>query len=272
MAVAFAASLAVASKQIFRVELRAGPDGRRQVRHFLNPSNVGITVTLLLFPSVGIAPPYHFTENTSGPADWILPLIIIGSGTYLNIRATGRIPLIFAWVAAFAFQALVRSTIHGTPWNAGLMPITGFAFILFTFYMITDPATTPTKTVRQILFGCAVAFAYAVLMECHIVFGLFYALTLITAGRGAFIYLQGRAIAHEFVKDRTTRLLSHLRGQAFAATKDSGAGVADRWVSRAARPGFGSEYPDLARTTKGASDAVLPLTTNVGPTSSIRGS
>ena len=42
-----AASLAVASKQIFRVELRAGPDGRRQVRHFLNPSNVGITVIVL---------------------------------------------------------------------------------------------------------------------------------------------------------------------------------------------------------------------------------
>src|SRR5207253_9631802 len=100
--VAFAASLAVASKQIFRVELRAGPDGRRQVRHFLNPSNVGITVTLLLFPSVGIAPPYQFTENTSGIVDWVLPLIILGTGSYPNARATGRIPLILASVTAFA--------------------------------------------------------------------------------------------------------------------------------------------------------------------------
>ena len=102
-------------------------------------------MTLLLFPLVGIAPPYQFTENTSGWVDWALPLIIIGTGSYLNIKATGRIPLIVAWVTAFAAQALVRSAIHGTPWNAGLMPMTGFAFILFTFYMITDPATSPAK-------------------------------------------------------------------------------------------------------------------------------
>ena len=52
----------------------------------------GISVTLLLFPTVGIAPPYQFTENTSGVVDWILPLIIICTGSYLNTKADGRIP------------------------------------------------------------------------------------------------------------------------------------------------------------------------------------
>ena len=33
------------------------------MRHFMNPSNFGITVTLLAFSWVNIAPPYHFTEN-----------------------------------------------------------------------------------------------------------------------------------------------------------------------------------------------------------------
>src|SRR5262249_38063150 len=193
--VAFAASLAVASKYFFRVAVGRAPDGRPMTRHVLNPSNFGITVTLLLFPLVGIAPPYQFSENTSGWVDWALPLIIIGTGSYLNIKATGRIPLIFAWVTAFAAQALVRSAIHGTPWNAGLMPMIGFAFILFTFYMITDPATSPAKPLRQVAFGCAVALGYAAFMELHIVFGLFYALTIVTALRGTSLALRNRLLA-----------------------------------------------------------------------------
>jgi hypothetical protein len=193
--IAFAASLAVASKYFFRVVCGSHAHGHATTRHVLNPSNFGITMTLLLFPLVGIAPPYQFTENTSGWVDWALPLIIIGTGSYLNLKATGRIPLILAWVTAFAAQALVRSAIHGTPWNAGLMPMIGFAFILFTFYMITDPATSPAKPLRQVAFGCAVALGYAAFMELHIVFGLFYALTAVTAARGISLALRNRYLA-----------------------------------------------------------------------------
>lgn len=196
--IAFTASLAVASKYILRVEVGPGPDGRWSSRHVLNPSNFGITAVLLLFPTVGIAPPYQFTENTSGMVDWLLPLIIIGSGSYLNYTATGRIPLILSWVAAFALLALARSAINGTPWNAGLMPMTGFAFILFTFYMITDPATSPASTRGQIAFACAVAFGYSIFMELHIVFGMFYALTIVTAMRGLCLYVHSRLLRAGF--------------------------------------------------------------------------
>jgi hypothetical protein len=187
-AIAFAAATAMASKYVFRIAVSSGP-GQPKLRHFLNPSNFGITVTLLLFPTVGIAPPYQFTENTSGIIDWILPLIVICTGSYLNIKATGRIPLIVAWVSAFAAQAILRSIFHGTPPVAGLLPMTGFAFILFTFYMITDPATSPSRTKGQIGFAVAVASFYALFIELHVVFGLFYALTIVTAARGALISL-----------------------------------------------------------------------------------
>jgi len=190
-AVAFAASVAMTSKYIVRVALDVGRDGRPVVRHVLNPSNFGITATLLLFPSVGIAPPYQFTENTWGAVDWLLPLAVIGTGSYLNTKATGRIPLILAWVCAFAAQAVLRATLYGMPLAAGLLPMTGFAFILFTFYMITDPATSPAGTQSQIAFAIGVAASYALFMELHVVFGLFYALTLATAGRGAWIACTG---------------------------------------------------------------------------------
>ena len=72
--IAFAAALAVGSKTLIRVPVGRG------VRHCLNPSNAGIACTLLLFPWVGIAPPYQFTENLGGVGDWLLPMVIVLSG------------------------------------------------------------------------------------------------------------------------------------------------------------------------------------------------
>ena len=180
--VAFAAATAVASKAIFRA-----PAGRGY-RHLFNPSNFGITVTLLLFPWVGIAPPYQFTERIFGAGDYILPAAIILTGSFLNIRFTRKIPLILTWVSCFALQALVRSFITGGPALSPLMPMTGVAFIVFTFYMVTDPATTPSSWKGQIFFGASVAATYGLLLMGHIVFGLFFSLTIVTAIRGLGLY------------------------------------------------------------------------------------
>jgi hypothetical protein len=187
MPTAFAAAAAIASKAV----LRAPVGGTRL--HFFNPSNFGITATLLLFPWVGIAPPYHFTENLTGAADWILPGFIVLSGSFLNWRFTHRLPLIGAWLSGFALQAWLRSAVHGTPLAAALLPMTGVAFILFTFYMITDPATTPNAWRSQVAFGGAVAATYGLLLTEHVVFGLFFGLTIVCCARGSVLY--ARALA-----------------------------------------------------------------------------
>lgn len=184
MPIAFAAAVAIASKALFRVPVNQGS------RHFFNPSNFGITATLLLFPWVGIAPPYQFTENLTGWADWILPLLIICTGTFLNARFTRKLPLITGWVGGFMLQAVIRSYIFGTPLIPALLPMTGVAFVLFTFYMVTDPGTTPSHPYNQFIFGTSVAASYGVLMTCHIVFGMFFGLTLICLLRGLSIYAQ----------------------------------------------------------------------------------
>jgi hypothetical protein len=180
--VAFAAAMAIASKALFRVPSPRGS------HHFLNPSNFGITVTLLLFPDVGIAPPYQFTEYLRGPADIILPLVIIGTGSLLNGKFTHKLPLIGGWLAAFALQAVVRSYLFETSVVSALLPMTGMAFVLFTFYMVTDPATSPAAPRSQVAFGAAVAMTYGALVGVHIVFGLFFALTIVTAVRGAYLF------------------------------------------------------------------------------------
>jgi Na+-translocating ferredoxin:NAD+ oxidoreductase RnfD subunit len=187
--VAFAGVVAIASKSIIRVAINGSS------RHVLNPSNFGITTTLLLFPWVGIAPPYQFTENVSGFGDWLIPGIIVVSGSFLNARFTRRLPLVISWLTTFAAQAVARSAIFDTPVTAALLPMTGLAFLLYTFYMVTDPATTPARPAAQIAFGAAVAIVYAQLMLLHVVFGLFFALTIVCVGRGLALY--ARSVAAE---------------------------------------------------------------------------
>lgn len=180
--VAFAVAVALCSKHVLRAQVGRG------TRHFFNPSNFGITVTLLLFPWVGIAPPYQFTENLTGAGDWILPAVIVSSGTFLNARFTHRLPLIAAWLAGFLVQAAARSIFLETPLASALLPMTGVAFILYTFYMVTDPATTPVGRREQVLFGAGVAAVYGLLLVFHVVFGLFFALTIICACRGVGLH------------------------------------------------------------------------------------
>jgi enediyne biosynthesis protein E5 len=182
--IAFATALGVGSKTLIRVPVAGG-----RVRHYLNPSNTGIALTLILFPWVGIAPPYQFTENLDGVGDLLLPGVIVLSGTFLNTRFTGRMPLILAWLGGFVLQAALRSFVQGTPMVAAVLPVTGMAFLLFTFYMATDPATTPSGTLGQLAFGGSLAAAYGVLMASHVVFGLFFSLLIVCSIRGLGLVL-----------------------------------------------------------------------------------
>jgi len=183
--VAFATSVAIGSKVLFRQPARSGGG-----RHFYNPSNFGITVTLLLFSWVGIAPPYQFTENLDRIGDWLLPTFIICSGTFLNYRFTKRLPLIGAWLIGFVVQAAIRNLVFDAPLVANLLPMTGVAFILYTFYMVTDPATTPKGLLQQVVFGFSVAAVYGILLTVHVVFGLFFSLSIVCTIRGRFLYAQ----------------------------------------------------------------------------------
>lgn len=194
--IAFAVTAAIGSKYLFRV----GTNGAQ--RHFFNPSNLGITATLLAFPWVGIAQPYMFTENLTGGWDWFLPALIVCSGSFLNGMFTKKLPLIGGWLGVFILQAAVRHLLLGNLFLPSLNPMTGVAFLLFTFYMVTDPATTPVTARGQVAFGAAVAAAYGALMALHVVFGLFFGLSVVCAGRGALLYLRALAAQRAEAKAR----------------------------------------------------------------------
>ena len=184
--VIFAVALSIGSKVLLRA-----PVGNDHTQHVFNPSNFGVAATLLLFPEVGFAPPYHFTENITGLWDWALPMIVLLTGIVVHGLFTGRLPLVGAWIVGFIIQGLVRAKIFGSPLFVPLMPMTSAAFIVFTLYMIPDPATTPLKPSRQALFGLAVAMVYAISQVLHIVFGLFFALVVVCAIRGSALHWHG---------------------------------------------------------------------------------
>lgn len=176
--VVFAEAVAIASKYVIRVRINGRP------RHVLNPSNTGLAVTFLLFPSVGMLAPYMFTENYGYPVDFIVPAVVLLAGTMLNAQLTGRMPLILAWVGGFAAQAVLRGVLQPDMAVLGeLSAVTGTAFILYTNYMITDPGTTPVSRRSQVGFGLATAAVYALLIDLHVVYAIFWSLTLVCLGR-----------------------------------------------------------------------------------------
>jgi hypothetical protein len=197
--VMFAVIISVSQKHFLRAPIKG------RFRHFMNPSNFGISVSLLLFGSwVSIAPPYQFTEWANSYWRIMIPLIILTSGTVLNAMLTRKIPLIVGWMGAFMIQAFLRHLLWGVQLNTALSAMTGVAFVLFTNYMITDPGTSPSSPRAQFMFGSSVAIVYAFLMEFNIVYTLFFATSIVCAFRGIgwwVAYLRKRRLERSVVPE-----------------------------------------------------------------------
>jgi enediyne biosynthesis protein E5 len=216
--VLFGVVVAIVQKAIFRAPIRG------RMRHFMNPSNFGITAVLLAFPWVNIAPPYHFTENVPGIFRMLIPMLILTAGTVLNAMLTKKVPLIMGWVGAFVLQALVRHWIFDVALLSALGVMTGVAFVLFTNYMITDPGTTPVTFRSQFVFGASVATVYGVLMAFNVVYTLFFAVTVVCLARGL-----GWWVAYAVARRRERlelrapdRLLDEIEPEAVPALAGSG--------------------------------------------------
>ncbi|MGA4846720.1 enediyne biosynthesis protein [Streptomyces sp. G5(2025)] len=177
--VVFGVIVGVSGKYI----LQAPITGR--MRHYMNPSNFGIAVTLVVFSSwVAVAPPYQFTAEANSFFRIMIVVIMLTAGTILNTALTKRTALIVGWLGGFAIQAFLRHWIWDVSLFSALGTMTGVPFILFTNYMISDPGTTPTKSRAQFVFGGSVAMVYGVLMVGNVVYTLFFATAVVCGVRG----------------------------------------------------------------------------------------
>ena len=118
-------------------------------KHFFNPTNFGVAILLLL--GIGsITPGYQWGGGTT--ALWIA--LSMGGMTLFRVK---RLVLIFSFLGFFVLSAMALILLfHETP-SLALGYMTGAPFQLFTFFMLPDPRTTPTKPAGQVAFAASVA-------------------------------------------------------------------------------------------------------------------
>jgi hypothetical protein len=185
LVMAFAVTVGIGSKYVLRVP----QNGRLQ--HFMNPSNFAIALVLVMFQWTGILP-WAYTINLHGAWDYIVPLIIVGLGMRLNLLFTGRIPTVASWLVTFIALGVLRAWLFDAPIWSQLVVLTGIPMVLFTFYMITDPQTSPAPMRSQIMFGGSIAVAYSALLMLHVQYTMFYSVTAVCFTRGMWLWAMSR--------------------------------------------------------------------------------
>jgi hypothetical protein len=153
--------------------------------HVFNPTNFAL-VALLLFSGghVAVAPAYQWGGNM-----W-MPLAVLVLGLYI-MKRVGRLPMVLAFWAVYVAGALLRAQLTHMPTVITLWAtVSGGAFMLFSFFMITDPKTSPGSTRGMILFGAGIGLVDIWLQLSTAVFSLFYALFIVTLARGLWLAFQ----------------------------------------------------------------------------------
>jgi enediyne biosynthesis protein E5 len=160
------AVLAIASKFILRF------DGK----HIFNPGNFGIAA-MLLFTDVAWISPAQWGSKT-----WAAFLFICLACLVLS-RAR-RADIAIAFLGSYIAILLARALYLGDPLAIPMKQMQSGAPLLFTFFMITDPKTTPDRRSARVLFAVLVAAAGAWLQFAHympqgLIYALFFASPLV---------------------------------------------------------------------------------------------
>jgi len=123
--------------------------------HFFNPSACALVLVTLLSSQAYIS-----------PGQWgalgLAAFAVTGMGLLVVTRAQ-RLDVALAFLLSFAAIVLVRGWVLGDPNAIALHQLQSGALLLFTFFMITDPKTTPQNRAGRVVFGISVAAVAAVL-------------------------------------------------------------------------------------------------------------
>jgi hypothetical protein len=141
-----AATLTIGSKFVLRV---GG-------KHFVNPTNFGIVATVWATGAAWVSP-----GQWGAPA--VLGFLVVVSGAVVAHRAL-RSDVTAAFLAAYAGLLLLRALWLGDPLAIPLHQLGSGALLLFAFFMISDPRSTPDSRLGRVVFGVAVA-ALAVFLQ-----------------------------------------------------------------------------------------------------------
>lgn len=153
--------------------------------HVYNPTNLALIILIFATGgSVAIAPAYQWGGS------WQIVAFVFVLGSVICWRAK-KLPLVLAFGVTWALGALLRAHISHMPAEITLYAqLSGGAFWLFIFFMITDPKTSPPLWRGQLAFGGAVGAVDIWLQLNTAVFSVFYALFIVCSARALFFMAQ----------------------------------------------------------------------------------
>jgi enediyne biosynthesis protein E5 len=130
-----AAMVAIASKFVLRWN----------DKHVMNPTNGAIVLVVLLTGDAWISPGQWGSEATLA----FLFACFGGMVVHRSLRSDVALATLVSWSAIL----LGRSWSLGEPWTIPFHRLSSGSFLLFAFFMISDPKTTPDSRTGRILFA-----------------------------------------------------------------------------------------------------------------------
>ncbi len=143
---ALAACIAIGSKFVVRV----------RGKHVFNPANVALVALMLLSDQAWIS-----TGQWGNAALGAFAFVCLG---FIVLTKARRAETTLSFLAAYGALVFGRALWLGDPLAIPLHQLQSGALLLFAFFMISDPMTTPDKPLGRIAYGILVA-ALAVVMQ-----------------------------------------------------------------------------------------------------------
>ncbi|HEY7218623.1 MAG TPA: RnfABCDGE type electron transport complex subunit D [Candidatus Binatia bacterium] len=118
-------------------------------KHIFNPTNFGIVAMLALSGEIWVSPAQWGSKLYFG-------FLMACFGGMVVHRAM-RSDVSYIFIASYAALLFGRALWLGDPWAIPIKQLQNGALLLFTFFMISDPKTTPDSRAGRVLFAILAA-------------------------------------------------------------------------------------------------------------------
>lgn len=140
-----AAAIAIGSKFLLRV----------RGKHIFNPANVALVALMLTSENAWVS-----SGQWGSAAIGAFALACLG---FIVLTRARRAETTLAFIAGYATLLLARAFWLGDPLSIPLHQLQNGALLIFAFFMISDPKTSPNTAAGRVLFGVLVAsIAYTI--------------------------------------------------------------------------------------------------------------
>ena len=140
-------------------------------KHLFNPTNFGIVAMMALSGQVWVSP-----GQWGNLAVFAFLMACLGG---LVVNRAARSDVTYGFIVSYMALVFGRSVWLGEPMSIPIHRLENGALLLFTFFMISDPRTTPNSRLGRILFAAIVAFgAWYVQFRLFRTNGLLWSLAL----------------------------------------------------------------------------------------------